>query len=184
MKSNYTLEIGDSNRHPTFHVSDIKTYVDPHLELFPNRQRRQPRISESEQDQNLEIERIVGHEHHRSRIIQFLCKWEGYPNEDNTWRAADAFKTSPYGIDLVKKYILNFGECPVELRNWVERTDWIRKLVMDEWKRRGDIGGTTPSVVEEQPSALHIRLGLGRLMKSDTSSSRKRGEDVGRRPKK
>jgi transposase InsO family protein len=181
-KSNYTLEIGDSNRHPTFHVSDIKRYADPHLELFPNRQRRQPRISESEQDLNLEIERIVGHERHRSRIIQFLCKWEGYPNEDNMWRAADAFKTSPYGIDLVKKYILNFGECPVELRNWVEQTDWIRKLVMDEWKRRGDIEDTTLSVVKDQPSHIHLRL--GKIKKSGKSSSRKRGEDVGLHPRK
>jgi hypothetical protein len=60
-KSSYSLEIGDSKRHPTFHVSDIKRYVDPHLELFPNQQHRQPPISESEKDLSLEIEHIVGH---------------------------------------------------------------------------------------------------------------------------
>jgi hypothetical protein len=40
-----TIDIQDSKRHPTFHVSTVKRYIDPHLELFPNRQRRQPRIS-------------------------------------------------------------------------------------------------------------------------------------------
>ena len=61
-KSNYTLDIPDSKRHNTFHISNVKKYVDPHLELFPNRQRRQPRISESEVDQNLEVQKIIGHE--------------------------------------------------------------------------------------------------------------------------
>jgi hypothetical protein len=41
-KSNYTLDIQDSKRHPTFHVSAIKRYIDPSLELFPNDQRRKP----------------------------------------------------------------------------------------------------------------------------------------------
>ena len=61
-KSSYTLDIPDSKRHNTFHISNVKKYVDPHLELFPNRQRRQPRISESEVDQNLEVQKIIGHE--------------------------------------------------------------------------------------------------------------------------
>jgi hypothetical protein len=37
-KSNYTIQIPNSKRHPTFHVSYVKHYTDPHLELFPNRQ--------------------------------------------------------------------------------------------------------------------------------------------------
>ena len=63
--SNYTLDIPDSRRHATFHISNIQRYVDPRLELFPNRQRRQPRISESKVDQNLEVQKIIGHERRR-----------------------------------------------------------------------------------------------------------------------
>ena len=130
-KSNYTLDIPDSKRHPIFHISVIRRYVEPQLELFPNRQRRQPRISPSEQDLNLEIEKIIGHECLRNNVIRFLCKWEGFPNEDATFRDAEHFKTSPYGIKVVKEYLLSFGEPPEELIAWTERTDWM-KDVLDE----------------------------------------------------
>jgi hypothetical protein len=86
----------------------------------------------AEQDLNIEIEKIIGHERLRNDVIRFLCKWEGFPNEDATYRTADDFKSSSYGIQLVKKYILTFGECPDVLRAWIKRTDWIRKEIYDE----------------------------------------------------
>ena len=43
--SSYTLDIPGSKRHNTFHVSLVKPYIEPQLDMFPNRQRRQPRIS-------------------------------------------------------------------------------------------------------------------------------------------
>jgi hypothetical protein len=48
--SNYKIEIPGSKRHPTFHINYVKPYTDPRLDLFPNRQRRQPRIVGSEVD--------------------------------------------------------------------------------------------------------------------------------------
>jgi len=171
-KSNYTLDVKNSKRHPTFHVFNVKKYMDPHLEIFPNRQRRQPRVVLAEQDLNIEIEKIIGHERLRNDVIRFLCKWEGFPNEDATYRNADDFKSSPYGIQLVKKYILDFGECPEELRAWVNRTEWIRNSVQDEWAKRGE-------VIEEPPSVLHIRLGLQGSPARKEPSLKRRGEDVG-----
>ena len=171
-KSNYTLDIKDSKRHPTFHVSNVKRYVDPHLEMFPNRQRRQPRVVLAEQDLNIEIEKIIGHERLRNDVIRFLCKWDGFPNEDATYRNAEDFKSSPYGIQLVKKYILDFGICPEELRAWVKRTEWIRNGIQDEWAKRGE-GTDTP------PSVLHIRLGLRGSQAGRRPSLRRRRKDVG-----
>ena len=136
-KSNYTLDIPDSRRHNTFYVDYLQKYQDPHLELFPNRQRRQPRISPAEQDLNIEIEKLIGHERLRNDAIRFLCKWDGYPNEDATYRAADDFRTSPYGIQLVKNYVLGFGDPPEDLRAWVLRTEWIQESVLEEWEKRG-----------------------------------------------
>jgi len=133
--SNYTLDIQDSKRHSTFYIANIKKYVDPHLELFPNRQRRRPRISPSEQDLNLEIEKIIGHERLRNNAIHFLCKWEGFPNEDATFRDAEHFKSSPYGIKVVKDYLLSFGEPPEELVAWTECMEWM-KDVLEEWKKK------------------------------------------------
>lgn len=39
-KSNYILNIKDFKRYSIFHISNIKKYMNLHLELFPNRQRR------------------------------------------------------------------------------------------------------------------------------------------------
>ena len=60
--SNYTIEIPNSKRHPTFHINYVKSYTDPQLDLFPNRQRRQPRIVNSEVDLNIEVQKIIGHQ--------------------------------------------------------------------------------------------------------------------------
>ena len=115
-------------------MNSITKYVDPHLELFPNRQRRQPRVVQAE-DLNLEIEKVIGHERRRNSGIRFLCKWEGFSDEDATYRAADDFNSSPYGIKVVKDYVLSFGETPEELKEWVLNTDWIRSDILEEWNR-------------------------------------------------
>jgi len=164
--SNYTLNIKDSKRHPNFHVSNIKKYIDPHLELFPNRQRRQPRIALAEQDLNLEVERIIGHERLRNDVIRFLCKWDGFPNEDATFRKAEDFNTSPYGIKVVKDYLLGFGEPPEELISWVQSTEWV-KDVLEEWKKRE--GGITISGNHDPDS----RNRKGTSLKKPEHSSKK-----------
>ena len=125
-KSNYTIEIPNSKRHPTFHVSYVKQYTDPHLELFPNRQRRRPRIVTSEVDLNIEVEKIIGHQKRRDGSIYFLSLWEGYPAEDATFRDAELFKTSPYGIKVIEDYLKTFGDLPEELAAWIEKADWIK----------------------------------------------------------
>ena len=72
--SNYTLDIPNSKRFNTFHIDSIKKYTDPHLELFPNRQCRQPCVVQAEEDLNLEIEKVIGQEWRRNGNIRFLCK--------------------------------------------------------------------------------------------------------------
>jgi hypothetical protein len=74
--------------------------------------------------------------------MYFLCKWEGYPNEDATYRSAEEFRTSPYGIQVVKNYLLGFGKCPEMLIAWVMRTDWISGSILAEWKCRDEAGNT------------------------------------------
>ena len=90
-----------------------------------------------EQDLNIEIEKLIGHERLRNDAIRFLCKWDGYPNEDATYRAADDFRTSPYDIQLIKNYVLEFGDPPEYLRAWVLRTEWIKDSVLKEWEKCG-----------------------------------------------
>jgi hypothetical protein len=124
--SNYKIEIPGSKRHPTFHVSYVKSYTDPHLDLFPNRQRRRPRIVNSEVDLNIEVQKIIGHQRRRDGTIHFLSLWEGYPAEDATYRHSELYKTSDYGVRLVEEYLRTFGDLPEELAVWLRRnSDWI-----------------------------------------------------------
>ena len=146
--SNYALDIPNSKWFNKFHIDNIKEYVDPHLELFPNRQRRQPRIIQAEEDLNLEVEKIIGHEWRRNGIIHFLCKWEGFSDEDAMYRVADDFKTSPYGVKVIKDYILSFGETPEELKEWVLNTDWIHDSIMEEWNKVRSTAGSSTDVPE------------------------------------
>jgi transposase InsO family protein len=125
-KSNYTIEIPNSQRHPTFHISYIKPYTDPYLDLFPNRQRRRPRIANSELDLNIEVKKVIGHQRRRDGSIHFLSLWDGFPAEDATYRHSELYSTSPYGIRVVEDYLGTFGDLPAELAEWIDRTAWVK----------------------------------------------------------
>jgi hypothetical protein len=48
-----------------------------------------------------EVEQIQNHQHFRhSHALQYLIKWKGYPESDNTWEPADNIHTP----DLLKAY--------------------------------------------------------------------------------
>src|SRR5204863_3716099 len=100
-------------------------------QLFPNHQCHQAKVVQTEQDLNLEIEKVIDQEQCRNDVIRFLCKWVGFSNEDAMYRAAEDFKSSPYGIKVVKDYLLSFGETSDDLREWMDRTDWIRDVIRE-----------------------------------------------------
>ena len=145
--SMYTVGIPNSRRHPTFNVTDIKKYVENDGELFPNRQQRKPRIILDKDDPNDEVEKLIGHERRRNGDIRFLCKWDGFSDEDATYRKADEFKTSAAGVKLVKDYFKDFKELPTELKAWKSRTDWIQEAIKEDSssfeKREGEDVGTS-----------------------------------------
>jgi Chromo (CHRromatin Organisation MOdifier) domain len=48
-----------------------------------------------------EVERVVDHRHHgRKKNLQYLLKWKGYPESDNTWEPAEQV----HSPELVKDY--------------------------------------------------------------------------------
>ena len=64
-------------------------------------------------------------------------------------------------------------------------TDWIRDIVLKEWRDRGD--SETLEELETSPSVLHLRLDFGNEYKKKKVMKKKelsswRGEDVGRCP--
>ena len=81
----YRLELPHTLKiHPVFHVSRLKVYKEP-TSFDPKRRtflRPPPIIVEHEEE--YEIEKIIDKRTFR-RQVQYLVKWLGYPDSDNTW---------------------------------------------------------------------------------------------------
>ena len=84
--------------HNTFHASLLSPYHETPAH-GPNFLHPPPDlINEIEE---YEVEKIVDHQYHgRKKALQYLLKWKGYPESDNTWEPADQI----HAPDLVKEY--------------------------------------------------------------------------------
>jgi hypothetical protein len=52
-------------------------------------------------EEEYKVEQIRSHHHHRhSRQLQYLIKWKGYPESNNTWEPARGVHT----LELIKAY--------------------------------------------------------------------------------
>ena len=84
--------------HPMFHASLLSPYVETNAHGL-NYSRPPPNLIGGEEF--YEVEQIHGHRRHgRSRTLQYLIKWKGSPESDNTWEPADQVLAP----DLLKEY--------------------------------------------------------------------------------
>ena len=84
--------------HPMFHASLLSPYVETDAH-GPNYSRPPPDLIGGEEF--YEVEQICDHRHHgRSRTLQYLIKWKGSPESDNTWEPADQVLAP----DLLREY--------------------------------------------------------------------------------
>src|SRR5229473_7677348 len=75
------------NIHNVFHASLLSPYRETNAH-GPNYLRPPPDLIEGEEE--YKVERIVNHRcTRRARTLQYLVKWIGYPEADNTWEPAD-----------------------------------------------------------------------------------------------
>src|SRR5258708_3641083 len=84
--------------HNVFHVSLLSPYheTDAH---GPNYLRPPPDLIEGEEE--YEVEKVINHRHtDRARTLQYLVRWIGYPEADNTWEPADQV----HAPQLIKAY--------------------------------------------------------------------------------
>src|SRR6266545_7289786 len=85
--------------HDVFHASLLSPYHET-AQHRPNFFRPPPDLINGEEE--YEVEQIRGHRRHgRSRGLQYLIKWKGYPESDNTWEPAHQV----HAPDLVKTYL-------------------------------------------------------------------------------
>src|SRR5229473_1922943 len=84
------------NIHPVFHASLLTPYIET-KEHGKNFTRPPPDMIEGEAE--YEVEAIQAH-HYQRRKLQYLIKWKGYPESNNTWEPAD----NMCAVQLIRKY--------------------------------------------------------------------------------
>src|SRR5579863_4578043 len=95
----YQLELPHQwNIHPVFHASLLTPYIETDSH-GPNYSRPPPDLISGEAE--YEVEQIRNHRcHGQQKQLQYLLKWKGYPESDNTWEPADQV----HAPDLIKAY--------------------------------------------------------------------------------
>src|SRR5487761_1247260 len=95
----YQLELPTQwSIHPVFHSSLLTPYIETDSH-GPNFSRPPPDLITGEAE--YEVENIRSHRRHgKRRLLQYLLKWKGYPESDNTWEPADQI----HAPELVKAY--------------------------------------------------------------------------------
>jgi hypothetical protein len=98
----YRLELPSSlaKIHPVFHVSLLQAYNSNPSE-FSGRDHPRPPPLQVLDSEEYEVESIVAHRIHR-RKTEYLVKWTGYPDSENTWVPASDLKNAP---DVLTKYL-------------------------------------------------------------------------------
>jgi hypothetical protein len=86
------------NIHPVFHNNLLTPYVETNAH-GPNFTRPPPDLINGEAE--YEVEAIRNHCHFgKNKKLQYLLKWKGYPEADNTWESEDQLNAP----DLLKQY--------------------------------------------------------------------------------
>jgi hypothetical protein len=86
------------NIHPVFHGNLLTPYTETPSH-GPNFTRPPPDLIDGEEE--YEVEQIRSHRTWgRSKTLQYLIKWKGYPESDNTWENAD----QAHAPKLIKLY--------------------------------------------------------------------------------
>src|SRR6266404_4005387 len=95
----YRLELPQNWRiHNVFHASLLTPYYETTAH-GPNFTRPPPDLIDREEE--YKVEWIIAHRQFgRSKRLQYLIKWKGYPESDNTWEPADQV----HAPELIKHY--------------------------------------------------------------------------------
>ena len=84
--------------HDVFHANLLTPYRET-SQHGTNYTRPPPDLIEGEEE--FEVEAIVNHRYHgRNQQLQYLVKWKGYPNADNSWEPVDQV----FALELVMRY--------------------------------------------------------------------------------
>jgi hypothetical protein len=109
---NYRLELPMQwSIHPMFHIDLLTPYRETIMHS-PNFTRPTPELIDGEEEYS--IERILDSQRHgRRRRLQYLVKWEGYPDVDNMWIDKD----DVFADDKVREFKLSNPDAETHIRS-------------------------------------------------------------------
>ena len=97
----YRLDLPPSCQfHPTVHVSRLKRYVESSSSQRPTPVVPEPYLVDG--NEYYQVEAVLDHRirgRGRNKHVQYLVKWKGYPESDNSWEPADNLTS-----DLIQSY--------------------------------------------------------------------------------
>jgi hypothetical protein len=108
---NYELELPSSiHIHPVFHISKLRIYHESERFHFnhPNKESRPPPELIDEEEE-WEVEKILDRRERkvgRGKRIEYLIKWKGYPEWENTWEPTNNLIHSKELINEFEKELL------------------------------------------------------------------------------
>lgn len=56
-----------------------------------------------DEQEEYEVEAILKHRKNKQGRIEYLVKWQGYPNSDNTWQTSKDLNNAKQILDVYKK---------------------------------------------------------------------------------
>jgi hypothetical protein len=105
----YELQLPTTMKiHPVFHISKLKKYVNG-LDQFPTRPQQEinrPTTTETIDGEDAwEVERILKKRERRVgrgrvKVIEYLVKWKGYPDWENTWEPSNNLRGAPDVVNV------------------------------------------------------------------------------------
>ncbi len=86
--------------HSTFNIDKLKRYSS--TDRFPSRPLRHDRppphaAADSNGDQQWEVDSIIA-QRSAGRVQQYLVRWKGYPDEENTWEPRSSLEAAPVAL--------------------------------------------------------------------------------------
>ena len=152
--------------HDVFHASLLSPYSETPTH-GPNFSRPPPDLIDGEAE--YEVEQIRNHRHFgRNKTLQYLVKWKGYPESDNTWEPArnihapDILKTyhRKMPVTNIKATHSNHG-CPIALHPGVlQKSPSLLSLYHSQVPRVQTQGSLSPYLrtCRHPPLFLHRTL--------------------------
>ena len=94
--------------HPVFHVVLLEPYKQSDI---PGRTRPPPPPIRIEGEVEYEVEEILKSKiDKRNGVLQYLVKWKGCPDTDNTWEPAINVKNAPKLVEQFHKHYPNMPQ--------------------------------------------------------------------------